>query len=153
MELAANDPCNNLCPRPDGLPCEISPGSRTPECPEEIQLSDQLYSGRFFEENCYNWEPANIFSHPLYFEDAALERTGQTYHDVVQPFVSVGKFGTQLIGLPYQMVLDHPCKKVYPVGWYRAGDCAPKRITFFPWNTEAALVQAAAATGVIFLFP
>ncbi|MDA0835247.1 MAG: hypothetical protein O3A29_18380 [Planctomycetota bacterium] len=151
--LAADDPCNNLCPRPDGTPCEPSPDRRTPECPEEITLGELQFGGRAFDASCYLWEPSNIFYHPLYFQDANLERYGQTYHDVLQPFVSVGRFGVQLVGLPYQMVISQPCSKVYPLGYYRPGDCAPKRVSQIPWNAKAALFQAEVVTGAIFLFP
>lgn len=151
--LAENDPCNNLCPRPDGAPCEPLPDQPVPECPEEFRLSESGFEARMFEESSYLWEPSNIFYHPPYFQDTKLERYGQTYHDVVQPFASVGRFGIQLIGLPYQMVIDQPCRKVYPLGYYRPGDCAPKRIPQIPWNARAALFQAEVVTGAFFLFP
>src|SRR5690606_27438647 len=89
-KLATEDPCNNLCPRPDGTPCEPIPGQRIPECPEEFVLSHDYFNPRKYDESCFLWEPSNVYFHPLYFEDAKLERYGQTYHDVVQPFASVG---------------------------------------------------------------
>lgn len=151
--LAAEDPCNNLCPRPDGFPCVPPPGQIVPECPEEFRLGGEAFAGRMFEASCFMWESSNLFYHPLYFEDPKLERYGHTYHDVVQPFASVGRFGVQLVGLPYQMVIDNPCRKVYPLGYYRPGDCAPKQIKQIPWNLRAALFQAEVVAGAIILFP
>ncbi len=150
--VRAEDPCKNLCPRPDGLPCEKL-GDQTPACPEEVVLSNESYIPRCFPENVFAWEASNIYYNPLYFEDVALERYGHTYPCLIQPFASVGKFGVQLAGLPYQMGIDPICKKIYPLGYYRPGECAPKLHYQIPWNTRAALTQAGVTTGLFYLFP
>ena len=49
---------------------------------------------------------------------------------------------TQLLGLPYQMTIDPMWKKMYPLGYYRPGECAPKLHYQVPWNTRAAINQA-----------
>jgi hypothetical protein len=59
----------------------------------------------------------------------------------------------QWAGLPYQMVIDPPHCCVYPLGYYRPGECSPKLIYQIPFNFEAAAVEAGAITGVYFLFP
>ncbi|TXT33493.1 MAG: hypothetical protein FD138_1873 [Planctomycetota bacterium] len=74
-------------------------------------------------------------------------------NEAVQPFVSVAKFGVQLAGLPYQMTIDPVCKKMYNLGYYRVGECAPKKYYRIPWNTHAAVNEAAVWTGLIYLFP
>ncbi len=100
----------------------------------------------------YRWAASNITYNPLYFQDVSLERYGHN-HGVFQPVVSVAKFGTQVIGLPYQMALDPPCSCETPLGYYRPGDCAPKLHYQIPLNARAALVQAAAVSGVALILP
>ena len=108
---------------------------------------------RDFIDIQYCWDASNIYHNPLYFEDVVLERYGHTYPECLQALVSVGKFGTQLVGLPYQIGLDHMCNKEYPLGYYRPGECAPYRCYQIPLNTKAGAVAAATYTGVAFLFP
>jgi len=99
------------------------------------------------------WAPSNFWHYPLYFEDPALERYGHTYHPIVQPFASTGRFATQLVGLPYQMALHPVCEKQYALGYYRPGECAPKKMYQIPFNEEATIVQAAAIAGLILVIP
>ena len=111
------------------------------------------YSGRLMPDMVFQWEPSNLFSNPLYFQDVQLERYGHTHHPIVQPFASVGLFGAQFLGLPYQMTL-HPFRKhEYVLGYYRPGDPAPRVYYQIPLNAKAAAVQAAVTTGAVFLFP
>ncbi len=145
----AENPCENLCPRPDGLPCE--PTNKA--CPEEVVLSNAPYQSRQFAQTVFGWEASNIFHNPIYFQDIALERYGHTYPCWIQPFASVGKFSLQFAGLPYQMAIDPPCKRIYALGYYRPGECVPKLHYQIPWNTKAALTEAGVVTGLIYLFP
>jgi hypothetical protein len=151
-KVAAEDPCRNLCPRPDGAPCKTVDG-KGPECPNEIQLSSGPFEPRVFPASTYTWQASNIFYQPLYFEDPDLERYGHAWPFFIQPIVSSVRFTTQAVGLPYQMVIDPCCCRVYPLGYYRPGECAPKLIYQIPWNTEAAAAEAGVITGVYFLFP
>lgn len=121
--------------------------------PEEVGLGEEGIAPRPMQSTCFQWQASNTYHNPLYFEDPAFERYGHTWHPVVQPFASVGRFGVQLVGLPYQMAIDGPCKKMYTLGWYRPGDCAPKQIPQIPWNTKAAIVEGAVVTGAVFAFP
>ncbi len=146
-------PCANLCPRPDGKPCQIDADGRTPACPEEVSLSAGMYEGRQFSDTVFQWEASNLYHFPLYFEDPTIERYGHTHHDAIQPFVSTARFGVQLLGLPYQMTIDPIVKKMYTLGYYRPGECAPKKYYQIPWNTEAAIRQAAVTTGLFYIFP
>tara|TARA_E500000305_G_scaffold102147_1_gene96228 strand:- start:32793 stop:33926 length:1134 start_codon:yes stop_codon:yes gene_type:complete len=155
-EIAKNEPCRNLCPRPDGKPCKTTDeqGEHILACPREFQLSHEPYSGRNFTESIYTWEASDINYNPLYFEDPNLERYGYSRRDLVQPFVSVGRFTGQLLALPYQMSIDPVRKKMYPLGFYRPGEPnIPKRINGIPWNTKAAVTEGLTATGLIFLLP
>ncbi len=146
------DPCRYICPRPDNIACKTS-SENNYECPEEVKLSQQVYDGRHFGPAVFHWEASNLKHNPLYFEDAALERYGHTWPAPIQPFISTGKFGLQLVGLPYQMTLDPVHKDQYTLGWYRPGECAPKKIYQIPLNAKAAAVQAGVVTGLIFLVP
>ena len=121
--------------------------------PAEVELGDVSDGGRNYEAILYQWQASNLHHNPLYFQDAGLERYGHVHHELVQPFVSVGKFGMQLIGLPYQMTIDPVCRKQYALGYYRPGECAPKQTHQIPWNSTAALNQAAVVTGLTFAIP
>lgn len=99
----------------------------------------------------YHWMASNLTHDPLYFEDVSLERYGHTYP--LQPFVSISKFGLQVIGLPYQMALNPVDCEQYALGYYRPGDCAPFLRYRIPFNKTAATTAAGVYTGLIFLIP
>ena len=122
---------------------------------EELNLAfgAEPFPERAFPQVVKPWEAPNFFYYPLYFDDPALERYGHTYHPLAQPFVSIGRFSTQLVFLPYQMTIDPPCREVYSLGWYRPGECAPKLHYQVPLNCKAAAMQAATVTGLVFLIP
>ena len=121
--------------------------------PAEIELGEVHHGARTHEAILYQWQASNLHHYPLYFQDPGLERYGHVHHELVQPFVSVGKFGLQLVGLPYQMTIDPVCRKQYALGWYSPGECAPKQTHQIPWNSTAALNQAAVMTGMSFAIP
>jgi hypothetical protein len=145
--------CWNLCPRKDGLPCQADENGNIPECPNEFKLSDEAYAARHMSDCLYQWRASDQWHNPLYFEDPALERYGHTHNELLQPAVSVARFGVQFVGLPYQMAIDPVCKKMYTLGYYRPGECAPKKYYRIPWNTHAAAVEAGVWTGLFYIFP
>lgn len=116
-------------------------------------LKTVSFTERSFPQINMCWEACDIFYHPLYFEDPALERYGHAHHPLVQPFASIARAGVQAAFLPYQMTIDPPWKEEYPLGYYRPGDCAPKLHYQVPLNAEAALVQAGFVTGLYFIIP
>jgi hypothetical protein len=118
-----------------------------------VKFGGQEFQPRAFADTAVTWEATNFYHYPLYFEDPALERYGHTYHPLVQPFVSGGRFMGQLVGLPYQMTIDPVCKRVYALGWYRPGEVAPKLHYQIPLNAKAAAVEAGVVTGLFFLIP
>jgi len=122
-------------------------------CPNIVPLPQVGSVDRQFGDMQYHWMASNTTHNPLYFEDVPLERYGHTYPDAVQPLVSVGKFGIQLVGLPYQMALHPVWEEQYPLGFYRPGDNAPHLRYKVPLNGKAALTAAGVYTGLIFLFP
>ena len=140
---ATNPKVSLLCEHPDS----------TEVCPPVIGLGDSIYQERQFAHFEYQWYASNITYNPLYFEDVTLERYGHTHHELVQPFVSVGRFGVQLFGLPYQWVIHPPHEEVSPLGYYRPGEPAPRLLYQVPLNPEAAAVTAGFYTGMFFLIP
>lgn len=149
-----DDPCLYLCPRPDGLPCkEYGSDKAEPPCPVELGLGNKPFVPRSMPPSVFAWKASNVSHNPLYFEDPQLERYGHTYGDCIQPFVSLGRFGVQVVGLPYQMALDPPCKEVYPLGYYRPGEPAPKLHHQVPLNARAAALAAVFYTGVGVILP
>ena len=103
-------------PEKDQVVC--TPDSSGDQCPMMEKLPYVDYTDRAFADIQVAWEPSNLFANPLYFEDAALERYGHTHNCLVQPFASLGKFGVQLVGLPYQMALHPVHEHRYALGWY-----------------------------------
>lgn len=100
------------------------------------------------------WQPSNLWYHPLYFEDAPLERYGHTYSPLIcQTVVSTGRFVGQTVMFPYNATLRSPCSREYPLGYYRPGECAPHLKYCLPWNKEAAVHEALAVVGLVFLIP
>jgi hypothetical protein len=166
-ELAAKDPCANLCPRPLGADCpdcaKDGDGNTIPcpDCPFEQELRrigrapgepDRQFEPRNFAHIHYCWEPTNLYHNPIYFEDVDLERYGHTRNYLVQPVFSLLKFGGQLVGLPYQMSIYPMWDRQYSLGYYRPGEWVPYKYCQVPWNAKAAVVEAGVITGSYFLF-
>ncbi len=143
------DPNESLCPRPAGA----DPNKTYKECPVESELMLQGSLERNHSIIPVYWQASNVSHNPLYFEDSGLERNGHSFSNAVQPFVSAGKFGAQVIALPYTVALDPVWKRETPLGHYRPGECAPKRHLALPINGRAAVVAAATYTGIIYLIP
>jgi hypothetical protein len=171
-ELAAQDRCNNLCPRPKGGDCpDCNPpdsdegtenGLQCPECPWEQDLRrigrksgepDIAFIPRDFAHIHYCWEPTNLYHNPIYFEDVPLERYGHTRHYIgIQPLFSTAKFALQLVGLPYQMSLFPVWDRQYSLGYYRPGEYVPYKYYQIPLNATAAVVEAGVISGSYFIF-
>jgi hypothetical protein len=81
-----------------------------------------------FETICkdYRWQSPGISYQPLYFEDVALERYGQSRPGFRQAMISYGHFFTSTALLPFHMRKDPPFSCEYPLGYCRPGNCAPK---------------------------
>ena len=74
----------------------------------------------------FAWEAPSIRHQPLYFEDVALERYGQTLPDYRQSVRSAIHFGTALTGLAFQMHETPPRSCDSPLGYCRPGSCVPQ---------------------------
>lgn len=73
------------------------------------------------EPKLYAWCAPDIRYQPLYFEDVALERYGQTMGFHRQTLRSAGHFFKSGLFLPNQMRHDPPCSCDYPLGFCRPG--------------------------------
>jgi hypothetical protein len=146
-------PLNEILPyhdySPEGLAICPSPEARCP-----IDVAPPIVNAeRLFAPVEFYWQPSNLFYQPLYFEDPALERYGHTYGHDVQPLASLGRFGVQLVGLPYFMAIKPPHTCESPLGFFRPGECAPKQCERLPLNCEAAVIAAGVYTAIGFIFP
>lgn len=117
------------------------------------KLDNGEYVSRVAPRTVLQWEPTNLWYHPLYFEDPGLERYGHTQRPLLQPLVSSGRFFGQVAMLPYQMTLHPPSSKEFALGYYQPGEWAPKKRYRIPFNEEASAVQFLWITGLVLLIP
>jgi hypothetical protein len=101
----------------------------------------------------YCWCASDLRHRPLYFEDAMLERHGQTRHPLIQPMASGARFFLTFPVLPYAMVVDSPRPAQSTLGHYRSGSAAPLLLQRPPLQANAGVVEAGVWVGLIFLIP
>ncbi len=121
--------------------------------PCECRLEGETYEPRRFSTTTFTWTAAGYCHKPLYFEDWMLERYGHSYGPLADPFLSGAHFFVTLPVLPYKMGTELPWECVYPLGYYRPGNCAPWTVAAVPISARGFAVQAATVTGLVFLFP
>lgn len=73
----------------------------------------------------YLWEAPDIRYQPLYFEDIALERYGQTCNPVRQVAQSATHFGVSFLTLPYHLMIDPSWNCDTNYGYCRPGSDTP----------------------------
>jgi hypothetical protein len=130
------------------------PGQAPKSCFAERHLDGEIRTGnvpRGTVYNDYHWKASGLFSNPLYFEDVSLERYGRV--SCVQNALSGAKFFGTVAILPYKMGVDCPRECVYALGPTRPGNCAPAVCEKLPCSARGMALQAAAVTGIGFLFP
>ncbi|MEM7477546.1 MAG: hypothetical protein AAF483_21375 [Planctomycetota bacterium] len=91
------------------------------------------------------WRPSLVFHHPLYFEQAMLERHGHDRFGYLQPIASGVKFYSTIALYPYLRTLYPPCETRYALGHYRPGTCAPLLKDHVPYDKRAAAVEVISA--------
>ena len=101
----------------------------------------------------YHWAATCNRYRPLYFEDAMLERHGQTRHPLIQPVVSGTRFFLTFPALPYAAVVDSPWPARSVLGHFRPGSGAPLLLQRPPLQADAGLFEAGMVVGLIFLIP
>lgn len=111
------------------------------------------YAGRAWPTMEFSWEPSELVFQPPYWEHTPLERYGQTRHPRLQPVLSgLHFFGTFAI-IPYKMGIDGPHDHISTLGYYRPGSPTPCLRQRLPWEWNAALLEAGAWTGMVFILP
>jgi len=125
------------------------PGS---DYPCECRLEGETYQPRRFATTMMTWKAAGNCHKPLYFEDWNLERYGHS-HGPLDPIFSAAHFFVTLPVLPYKMGVELPWECVYPLGYYRPGNCAPWTVPAVPISCRGFAVEAATVTGLVFLLP
>lgn len=88
-------------------------------------LTSTMTAPRASAEKVFAWTAPNIRYQPLYFEDVALERYGQTKGPYRQSFSSAGRFLKSAVALPKAMSVDHPASCDSPLGFCRPGSKTP----------------------------
>jgi len=110
----------------------------------------------------YQYEAAWLYHRPLYFEEVNLERYGYMSCDhrcngvpaaLIQPVLSGAHFFATVPALPYKMAVNRPRECVYALGHYRPGSFVPYQIHWPPLRPTAGVVEAVAATGLVFAIP
>jgi hypothetical protein len=132
-------------------PTEVRPIKPIP-LPEEFEP----LGPRIFEPQRKYWSAAATCHTKLYFQDAVLERYGQSVEQamgpagrcfsyplddprqstqrmqLLQPLYSTGMFALQLAAWPYNLIVDPPGEAEYDLGYYRPGDPIPPDSYFLP---------------------
>jgi hypothetical protein len=125
------------------------PGS---DYPCECRLEGETFEPRRFATTMMTWKAAGYCHKPLYFEDWNLERYGHS-HGPLDPVFSAAHFFVSLPVLPYKMGVELPWECIYPLGYYRPGNCAPWTVPAPPISCRGFAVEAATVTGILFLLP
>lgn len=147
-----------LQPLSAALP-DITPrtGIRPPDASAGVfdarEMSYAAHRGGGWAPIRYNWAASELRHRPLYFEDAMLERHGQTRHPVLQPMASGARFFLTIPVLPYAMVVDPPRPAQSTLGYFRPGSAAPCLLQRPPLQADAGVVEAGVWVGLIFLIP
>ena len=110
--------------------------------PSEFGLGDDPYEPRKWVASTMTWKATSICNKPLYFEETQLERYGHSTGPFSQPFVSGAHFFLNVATLPYKMAINPPNECMYPLGYYRPGDCAPWLLPPVPISIRGALAEA-----------
>ena len=145
------------CPSPndlkdiDDLSTDITPSKG--DLPRDCPLGHEVFKPRAFAPITYTWTASGLCHKPLYFEDVQLERYGHMAGPWLQPFASGAHFFLTFPILPYKMGLEVPNECMYTLGYYRPGNCAPYMFDPIPLSVRAALFEAGAVVGLVYMIP
>ncbi|MBA3311773.1 MAG: hypothetical protein M3552_16770 [Planctomycetota bacterium] len=94
-----------------------------------------------------------FYSRPLWFEDANVERCGETV-GCLQPVVSGTYFFANTLLLPYRFAAEPQCEAV-PQKPFCPPGCRYTHAQNYlpPWSPAGVAAEAAAVTGLVFLIP
>lgn len=140
---------------------QVSADTRLPEGRLPVDCSDVMFRepvdcGRQLHPwacTQFEWVAPEVAFQPLYFDEVPLERYGQSAFPLLQPAISGAHFFAMFPIIPYKMGIEGPYRRVYNLGYYRPGSCAPPLRQRLPWDTRGALLEAGFATGTVFALP
>jgi hypothetical protein len=122
------------------------------EFPKYEPLSKEAFAGRAWPQQYEVVEPAYVCYRRLYFEDLNSERYGWDL-GFIQPFVSAGKFFTDVAFLPYHLGTDwkrhHECNS----GYCLPGDPVPYRLYPPGVSTAGTAAQVGTVLAILAIFP
>ena len=121
--------------------------------PTECSLGGDRFNPRAWEQVTFTWKASALCHKPLYFEEVGLERYGHTMGPLLEPVHSGAHFFLNIAFLPYKAGINPPHECQYALGYYRPGNCAPWLLPPVPVSLRGALLQGAAAVGIVYLFP
>ncbi|MDR1486218.1 MAG: hypothetical protein LBT09_15555 [Planctomycetaceae bacterium] len=133
------------------ISCDIKP--RPGQLPDECPLTSEPYTGRHFNQTCFQWKASAVCTKGAYFENVQLERYGHSVCPLLEPVISGVKFFTTIPILPYKAGLTPPNECVYTLGHYRVGNCAPHTLDPLPISVRAILFEGAAVAGAVAIIP
>jgi hypothetical protein len=146
-----------ICPSPKDLKkiSELTTNITPPEgdIPHDCPLDGATFQPRAFAPITYAWTASAVCHKPLYFEDVQLERYGHMAGPWVQPFASAANFFLTVPILPYKWGLEPWNECIYPLGFYRPGDCAPYMFDPIPLSVRGALFEGCAWVGGVAAIP
>jgi hypothetical protein len=131
---------------------DISAIAEAWQVPVECIVTTGVFPGRCWEPQTVTWYASNLCHKPLYFEHVQLERYGHSAGPVMGPLRSTAHFFGSVITFPYHTAIHPPNECVYPLGYYRPGNCAPWLVEPFPISLKGAVRQGAVVTGGFFVF-
>ncbi len=135
----------------DKLDIDISEsGHEGLDFPCECPLTGEFASRNWSCTN-FTWKASLAVHKPLYFEEVELERYGHSLNPLIGPLWSGVHFFLTIPTLPYQMSLAPINECQYVLGYYRPGNCAPYLFPPIPLSVEAALIEAGAVAGGVFI--
>ncbi len=99
-----------------------------------------------------------VYSRPLYFEQANLERYGHHValcerDNLSQSALSAAHFFATVPALPYKMGTTRPDECSYVLGVYRPGSCNPHQLLRPELSVSGLTWEGAIATGLVFMIP
>jgi len=139
------------------LPRAPSPTEARPIRPIPVPEEFTPMGPRRWDASRKFWAAPATCHGPLYFQDAVLERYGQSVEQalgpagrflsyplddpkqsnqrmqILQPAVSLALFYGQVLALPYNLIVDPPWEAEYDLGYHRPGDRIPPDTYYLPW--------------------
>jgi hypothetical protein len=102
------------------------------------------YAARRWDPSAAVFRGANVHYHPLYFEQAALERYGQHFGNLFAPWASHALFFADAALLPYSLGKSPPWACHNDVCYHKPGDIVPFRIYSPTCDPKGTVLQATA---------